>query len=156
MPGWRFDWRCVGSFFLIGVVLILVRIRVMITKRLCFVLSCFLASTFGVISAFAQPYYPPGPPPGYYPGYPQHYRPPPGSYYGPRVERAVYGTRGRYIDVTAQVRRFALNGVRFEVSNATFGFDPYKGREKKLRVTLIRPDGVRVERSWDEGDNVRL
>ncbi len=128
----------------------------MTRKRLCLALSFVLAGASGVISASAQGYYPPGPPPGYYPGYPERYRPPPGPYYGPKVERAVYGTRGRYIDVTAQVRRFARHGVRFEVSNETFGFDPYKGREKELRVTLIRPDGVRIERRWDEGDNVRL
>jgi hypothetical protein len=54
------------------------------------------------------------------------------------------------------VRRFARDRVRFEVSNETFGIDPYKGRSKQLRVVMVRPDGEQFERSWDEGDTVRL
>jgi hypothetical protein len=134
--------------------------RDMTTKRLLFALCLSFAAVSGVLSVQAQSYYRPGP---YYPptDYPPGYRPrpgyrPPDYYYGPRVERAVYGARGRYVDVTRQVRRFAQTGVSFSASNETFGFDPYKGREKKLRVTLIRPDGLRVERVWDEGDRVRL
>jgi hypothetical protein len=128
-----------------------VRMGVMTKTRV--ILFLLAAAVCGGSALRAQPYYPPGPPPGYYPGY----RPrPPGYNNGPQVERAVYGARGRFIDVTEQVRRLALRGIRFRVSNDTFGFDPYKGREKKLRVTLVRPDGVRVERSWDEGDIVLL
>lgn len=58
--------------------------------------------------------------------------------------------------MTGIVRRFARDGIPFEVSNETFGVDPYKGQEKHLRVTMVRPDGVQFERSWDEGDRVRL
>ena len=70
--------------------------------------------------------------------------------------RALYGTRGRYADVTEIVRRFARDGIRFEVSNETFGVDPYRGKGKHLRVIMVGHDGAQFERSWDEGDSVRL
>jgi hypothetical protein len=103
-------------------------------------------------TATAQYANPPGPPPPGYgppPGYP-------GRYADRRVVRAVYGARGRYVDVTGIVRHFARMGVPFQVSNDTFGVDPYKGQRKHLRVTMVRPDGFQFERSWEEGDRVRL
>jgi hypothetical protein len=78
-----------------------------------------------------------------------------GDEYGPRIVRAVYGTHGRYVDVTEIVRRFARDGVRFEVSNETFGVDPYKGRSKKLKV-IYEVNGETSEKEYDEGDRVRL
>jgi hypothetical protein len=42
-----------------------------------------------------------------------------------------------------------------QVSSETFGFDPYKGKEKKLRVIFSGPGGG-YERRWDEGDTVRF
>ena len=47
------------------------------------------------------------------------------------------------------------NGVSFEVSNETFGVDPYKGRSKKLKI-IFEEDGGTSEREYDEGDRVRL
>jgi hypothetical protein len=100
-------------------------------------------------TATAQYAYPPpseyGPPHGY-----------PGHYGERRVLRAVYGAKGRYVDVTDIVRHYARMGVPFRVSNDTFGVDPYRGQGKHLRVTMERPDGDEFERSWDEGDRVRL
>jgi hypothetical protein len=78
-----------------------------------------------------------------------------GYEYGPRIVRAVYGTHGRYVDVTEIVRRFARDGVRFQVSNETFGVDPYKGHSKKLRV-IYEDDGGTSEKEYDEGDRIRL
>jgi hypothetical protein len=37
------------------------------------------------------------------------------------------------------VRHFAREGIPFEVSNETFGVDPYKGKGKHLRVVMVRP-----------------
>jgi hypothetical protein len=78
-----------------------------------------------------------------------------GDEYGPRIVRAVYGAHGRYVDVTDIVRRFARDGVRFEVSNETFGVDPYKGHSKKLKV-IYEDNGGTSEKEYDEGDRVRL
>lgn len=135
---------------------------VMLTRN-SLLLAIFVGATvLGGWTATAQYAYPPEPPPGQ----PSQYGPPP-SQYGPppgypgrygerRVVRAVYGARGRYVDVTGIVRHYARMGVPFRVSNDTFGVDPYKGQGKHLRVTMMRPDGYQFERSWDEGDRVRL
>jgi hypothetical protein len=87
-----------------------------------------------------------------------HYGPPPGYgvYYAGRIVRAVYGTEGKYADVTGIVRRLARDGISFQVSNQTFGIDPNYGRHKYLRVIFMRPDGVLVEISRDEGESIRL
>jgi hypothetical protein len=125
-------------------------------KRCYLFLSVLLmAILFGGPAASAQGVYPSEPPPGY--GPPPGYRPRyPGYYEGRRIVSAVYGGRGRYVDVTRIVRHFAREGIPFEVSNETFGVDPYKGKGKHLRVVMVRPDGEQFERSWDEGDSVRL
>ena len=118
-------------------------------------LAIFVGGTLlSSLTATAQYANPPGPPPG-----PPGYGPPPGysgHYADRRVVRAVYGAKGRYVDVTGVVRHYARMGVPFRVSNDTFGVDPYRGQRKHLRVTIIRPDGYQFERSWDEGDRVRL
>jgi hypothetical protein len=82
------------------------------------------------------------------------YGPPPGAV-RVGIVRALYGRSGHYIDVTRIVRRYAWRGARMDVSNETFGFDPYKGKEKKLRVIFSGPGGGH-ERTWDEGDTVRF
>ena len=60
------------------------------------------------------------------------------------------------LDVTEIVRHFAHRGEPFQVANETFGADPNYGQHKHLRVTMVRPDGDEVERSWEEGDTARL
>jgi hypothetical protein len=80
---------------------------------------------------------------------------PPGGEEHIGIVRALYGRHGHYIDVTRIVRDYAWQGAEMEVSNETFGFDPYKGEEKKLRVIFSGPDG-NYERTWDEGDTVRF
>ena len=126
-------------------------------------LSVFLlVNAFGGGGAFAQEVYPQepppgyGPPPGYRPEYPGYHHEHHDEHHERRIVRALYGTRGRYADVTEIVRRFAREGIRFEVSNETFGVDPYRGKGKHLRVTMVGHDGEEFERSWDEGDSVRL
>jgi hypothetical protein len=127
----------------------------MLNRGYLFLSVILMAIVCGGSAATAQTVYPSEPPPGY--GPPSGYRPGyPGHYAERRIVRAVYGARGRYADVTGIVRRFARDGIRFQVSNETFGVDPYKGRSKHLRVIMVRPDGVQFERSWDEGDSIRL
>jgi hypothetical protein len=87
-------------------------------------------------------------------GYGYGYRPPAGAV-RVGIIRALYGRRGRYVDVTRTVRRYAWRGARMEVSNETFGFDPYKGQEKKLLIIFSGPGGE-YERTWNEGDTVRF
>jgi hypothetical protein len=78
-----------------------------------------------------------------------------GDYGQIRIVHAVYGARGRYVDVTRTVREFVMNGEPFSASNETFGIDPYKGETKHLRISYIQ-DGERRESRWDEGDEVRF
>jgi hypothetical protein len=127
----------------------------MLNRCYLFLWVFLIAIVFGGSAAIAQPAYPSEPPPEY--GPPPGYRPEYHRHYGEtRIVRAVYGARGHYVDVTEIVQRFASDGIRFHVSNETFGIDPYKGRTKHLRVTIVRPDGDEFERSWEEGDTVRL
>jgi hypothetical protein len=85
-----------------------------------------------------------GPPPGY------------GERYAGRIIRAVYGAEGKYADVTGIVQRFAREGIRFQVSNQTFGIDPNYGVHKHLRVIMLGLDGMQFEISQDEGESIRL
>ncbi|HEY0791039.1 MAG TPA: hypothetical protein VGD78_08235 [Chthoniobacterales bacterium] len=72
-----------------------------------------------------------------------------------RIVQALYGARHRHVDVTDAVRHLAREGVRFKVSNETFGVDPAKGTAKKLRV-IYEEQGGTFEKTYDEGDRVRL
>jgi hypothetical protein len=129
---------------------------VMLIRCSLFLSVFLLVIAFGAGAAFAQDYEPGyGPPPGYRPEYPGYYREH-HEHHERHIVRALYGTRGRYADVTEIVRRFARDGIRFEVSNETFGVDPYRGKGKHLRVIMVDHDGGEFERSWDEGDSVRL
>ena len=65
-----------------------------------------------------------------------------------------YGVQGKYADVTAIVQRFAREGIRFQVSNQTFGIDPNHGVHKHLRVIMMGLDGTHFEIS--EGESIRL
>jgi hypothetical protein len=115
-----------------------------------FLFSAILLALLGSVSAYAQSEYPPGPPPGYRHEDRWHHD------QDRQVVRAVYGAHGRYADVTEMVRHFARTREPFQVSNETFGVDPYRGKSKHLRVTIVRLDGDQLERSWEEGDMARL
>jgi hypothetical protein len=53
-----------------------------------------------------------------------------------RVLRARYGIYGHFINVTSVVRHYAFPGGKMDVSNETFGFDPFKGEKKRLHVVF--------------------
>ena len=69
--------------------------------------------------------------------------------------RARYGVYGHFIDVTRIVRHHAFPGGKMDVSNETFGFDPFKGEKKHLHVVFDTPNG-RYERDFDEGDTIQF
>jgi hypothetical protein len=73
---------------------------------------------------------------------------------GPRVARAMYGRRGRYADVTDQVRRYAQGGESFRVAPEAFGMNPDRTQGGQLRITVINRRGERVQRVYEEGDYV--
>jgi hypothetical protein len=74
---------------------------------------------------------------------------------GIQILDAAYGTRGRYANVTRIVQNFVRNQQPFEVSNQTFGIDPYPGVTKRLKVFYSR-NGTRRSQIYVEGDVVRL
>jgi hypothetical protein len=80
---------------------------------------------------------------------PDDYRP------GIRIIQAIYGTRGRYVDVTGIVRDRFRDGKSFTVANDTFGVDPYPGQGKRLKISYIR-GGEQREKEYREGDSVRI
>jgi hypothetical protein len=80
---------------------------------------------------------------------PDEYRP------GIRIIRAIYGTRGRYADVTGIVRDRVRRQRSFTVANETFGVDPYPGKGKRLKIYYIR-GGEQHEKEYAEGDSVRI
>ena len=69
--------------------------------------------------------------------------------------RARYGVYSHFIDVTNIVRHYAFPGGKMDVSNKTFGSDPFKGEKKQLHVVFHTPNG-RYERDYDEGDTIRF
>lgn len=60
------------------------------------------------------------------------------------------------VAVAGIIENNRLIGAPFRVSNETFGVDPYRGRTKRLRVTIVGPNGLALERIWQEGDRARL
>ena len=72
-----------------------------------------------------------------------------------RVIRAFYGTKRRYVDVTRIVRSLLDGQGPFQVSNETFGTDPYRGEQKWLRITYI-VGGIRRDGLYAEGELVEL
>jgi hypothetical protein len=73
---------------------------------------------------------------------------------GPRVVRAMYGSSGRYTDVTDELRDYARRGESFRVSPEVFGLNPERTRGGHLRMTVINRDGERVQREYEDGDYV--
>lgn len=80
---------------------------------------------------------------------PHDYRP------GIRITRAIYGTRGHYVDVTGIVRDRFRDRRSFTVANETFGVDPFPGQLKRLKISYLRGDEQR-EKEYTEGDSVRV
>jgi hypothetical protein len=72
-----------------------------------------------------------------------------------RIVNALYGARGRYVDVTGLVRQLARAHQSFTVSNETFGVDPYLGQPKSLKISYLRGSTRRNQR-YEEGDQVQL
>jgi len=68
----------------------------------------------------------------------------------------MYGRSGRYIDVTDELRDYARRGESFRVSPEAFGLDPERTQGSHLRMTVIDRSGERVQREYEEGDNVDL
>jgi hypothetical protein len=59
------------------------------------------------------------------------------------------------MDVTRVVRQYAVPGGKMDISNETFGFDPFKGEKKYLHLVLDTANG-RFERDFEEGDTIRF
>jgi hypothetical protein len=72
-----------------------------------------------------------------------------------QVIRAVYGTKGRYVDVTRIVRSLLGETGSFQVSNDAFGIDPYRGERKWLKISYIL-GRIRRNEQYAEGDLVEL
>jgi hypothetical protein len=73
-----------------------------------------------------------------------------------RIVTALYGARGRYVDVTGLVRQLARERRPFTVSNETFGVDdPYRGQQKRLKISYLRGKTRRTAQ-YEEGDQIQL
>lgn len=80
---------------------------------------------------------------------------PEGHRHGIRIIRALYGARGRYVDVTSIIRRMARARWSFTVSNQTFGVDPFEGQQKWLKISYLRAN-KRYDQQYEEGEQVQL
>jgi len=58
-----------------------------------------------------------------------------------RIQRAVYGTPQRFVDVTDRLRELAQRDARFRLGNDTFGVDPARGEVKALRIQALSRSG---------------
>jgi hypothetical protein len=74
-----------------------------------------------------------------------------GSY---RILRAEYGTRRKYVDVTARLRELAKRDIRFRLENEIFGVDPDRGKTKTLRIMARGRDGEERVFEYREYDTV--
>jgi hypothetical protein len=72
-----------------------------------------------------------------------------------RIVDATYGAKGRYLTVTRIVRHFAWTRQPFEVSNRTFGADPFPGVPKRLKIVYLQ-HRTRRTHVCREGDVVRF
>jgi len=72
-----------------------------------------------------------------------------------RINKAIYGARGRYVDVTNRIRELAAGRRAFTVSTKTFGVDPTPGRQKLLKISYRRGKTTRTQQ-YADGDSVRL
>lgn len=76
---------------------------------------------------------------------------------GGELVAAEYGSGGRRVDVTPQVRSFMHDGVlRFDVNNQTFGVDPNRGHVKDLWIRIRHWDGNVEEFHFPEYSHVNL
>lgn len=81
----------------------------------------------------------------------------PGIHVG-RIEilEALYGREDRYADVTRRVQAIVDSGrLEFEVENEILGVDPYRGEEKRLKVTYVS-GGKRYREEVKEGRRFRF
>lgn len=61
-----------------------------------------------------------------------------GNNNGLQIIRADYGYGGRYVDVTRTLRRYVQgDSLRLRVTNEALGVDPYRGKDKELRVMYV-------------------
>jgi hypothetical protein len=72
-----------------------------------------------------------------------------------QIVSALYGARGRYVDVTDLVRQLAREHQPFTVSNETFRVDPYQGQQKRLKISYLRGNMQRNQQ-YEEGDQVQF
>jgi hypothetical protein len=72
-----------------------------------------------------------------------------------RIKKALYGGRGRYVDVTNRVRALARDRQGFTVSTRTIGVDPAPGQKKWLKISYLRGSSSRTQQ-YEDGDRVRL
>ncbi len=73
-----------------------------------------------------------------------------------RIQRALYGTAERNVDVTERLRELARRDERFRLKNETFGVDPDEHRVKTLRIIARDSNGrsrtfESTEGSWVDG-----
>lgn len=70
------------------------------------------------------------------------------------ILHALYGTKGRNVDVTDRLRDLARRNATFRMGNSTFGVDPAPGRVKELRIYARGPNGQTRMFSYREGSVV--
>jgi hypothetical protein len=76
---------------------------------------------------------------------------------GGELVAAEYGSGGRRVDVTQQVRGFIRDGVlRFDVTDQTFGVDPARNHVKDLYIRIKHWDGNTEEFHFPEYAHVNL
>lgn len=71
-----------------------------------------------------------------------------------RIQRAVYGTPERFVDVTDRLRELARRDARFRLGNDTFGVDPARGEVKVLRIQAVSRSGRSRTFEYIEGSVV--
>ena len=72
-----------------------------------------------------------------------------------RINQALYGARGRYVNVTNRVRELTGGHRAFTVSSKTLGVDPTPGRQKLLKIWYRLGRTIRTQQYVD-GDRVKL
>jgi hypothetical protein len=72
-----------------------------------------------------------------------------------RIDQAIYGARGRYVNVTNRVRELTRGHRAFTVSTKTLGVDPTPGWQKLLKISYRRGRTARTQH-YADGDRVSL
>jgi hypothetical protein len=72
-----------------------------------------------------------------------------------RINQAIYGARGRYVNVTNRVRELTRGHRAFTVSSKTLGVDPSPGRQKLLKIWYRLGRTTRTQQ-YADGDRVWL